>query len=440
MYFEKMILRMVAITAIAFLGACSSQNAKMSEQAVPAMDMMSNYDYKTIVKTLAGDDFGGRGGGYPGEEKAARYLANEFRKLGLKPIGDDGSYLQHFSFYPRHPPKPWLVLHSQNILGFLEGSDPVLKREIIVIGAHYDGQGQSGEADPFRESSDAVKGDNIWNSANDDATGASAVLAIARAIVQGKFKTDRSIVFALFGAEEFELIGSNYYVSHPPLAWSRHVAMMQMEKLGRNPEDPLITLADGTSADWSAIKKIATELSGTKADMLFPELTQDSDHYGFAIRGVPAIALGVACDCESHLASDTWDKIDYGALATRSKYALAMTMALANRPGKMKYTVPPGELVGLGTVTPTAEELHLSGIDNTHGGIKVVSVVKGGPAYSAGLRAGDLIVSVNNMPLDKDADREKLHQVYAENPDSQISVGVIRDFKAVELMFKGRGK
>ena len=109
---------------------------------------------KRHVTFLANDKLEGRGGGYPGELKAATYIANEFKKIGLVPMGDARggrrSHFQEFKFHPYHPVKPWEIMTSRNVLGFMEGSDQQLKNEIVVIGAHYDGQGRSGQADPTR--------------------------------------------------------------------------------------------------------------------------------------------------------------------------------------------------------------------------------------------------------------------------------------------------
>lgn len=102
-----------------------------------------------IVK-LSDDSLEGRGAGYKGEQKAAAYIAAEFKKIGLQPMGDASgtrrSYFQEFQFQPCHPARAWETLASRNVVGFLAGSDPTLKDEIIVIGAHYDGQGRTGQA------------------------------------------------------------------------------------------------------------------------------------------------------------------------------------------------------------------------------------------------------------------------------------------------------
>src|SRR5215204_5138961 len=162
---------------------------------------------KTHVEMLADDKLQGRGGGYQGEKRAAEHIAAEFKRIGLKP-GGTKAYFQEFRFHPYHPTKPWELMTSRNVLGVIEGSDPALKNEVVVIGAHYDGQGRTGQADPTRQTppNNVDSKDDIWNSANDNAAGVAAIIEIARALKDSKPK--RTLLFAAFGAEEHGMTGS----------------------------------------------------------------------------------------------------------------------------------------------------------------------------------------------------------------------------------------
>jgi acetylornithine deacetylase/succinyl-diaminopimelate desuccinylase-like protein len=221
------------------------------------------------VVFLADDKIEGRNAGYPGEVKAAKYIANEFKRIGLKPMGDERSgrpsYFQEFKFLPYHPVKPWEIMTSRNVLGVIEGSDPQLKDEIVVIGAHYDGQGRAGQADPTRAPS--ADSDQIWNSANDNATSVAAILEIARAIKTGQVATKRSILFIAFGAEEHGMDGSIYYVTHPAFELNKQVAMINLEKLGRSPEKPLTVNGSASSPSWQKILGAAQERTKTKVSV-----------------------------------------------------------------------------------------------------------------------------------------------------------------------------
>ena len=97
---------------------------------------------------LAGDKYEGRNAGYPGNDKATEYIAKHFDEIGLKPVGDDHSYFQKFTFTGRgaHPKR----FTTRNCVGYVEGSDENLKKEIVVIGAHHDHVGRSGQANAGR--------------------------------------------------------------------------------------------------------------------------------------------------------------------------------------------------------------------------------------------------------------------------------------------------
>src|SRR5262249_50970002 len=132
-------------------------------------------DVARHVVELAGDAYEGRGAGYAGEGRAALYIEAQFRGIGLLPAGDDGpagrSYRQAFTFPPRGPELPGQWLTSQNVVGWLPGDDAALRDDIVVLGAHHDGQGRAGQAETDRyPAEDGSTRDDIWNSADDDAS------------------------------------------------------------------------------------------------------------------------------------------------------------------------------------------------------------------------------------------------------------------------------
>src|SRR5215207_8538289 len=176
--------------------------AKMlgQQSELSIQNSINSESVKLHIMELASDKYEGRGAGYSGDRKAAEYIAKEFKRIGLKPAGDKGRFFQEFKFHPWHPVKPWEMFSSRNVIGLIEGSDPVLKNEIVVIGAHYDGQGKTGQADPgrFRSKTDTAAKDDIWNSANDNAASVAAILEIAHAIRKANIPVKRTILFIAF--------------------------------------------------------------------------------------------------------------------------------------------------------------------------------------------------------------------------------------------------
>ena len=169
---------------------------------------------------LAGDAMRGRANGSPEMRKAADYIAMRFQNAGLVPVpGTDGFY-QSFSFTLRNGDRE---IHEQNVIGFLEGADPVLKEECVVVSAHYD---HIGVGTP-------VAGDSIYNGADDNASGVCAVLGVAQLLAASPMRPARSILFVAWAGEEMGLQGSRYYVKYPLWPLDKTALVINFEMLGR---------------------------------------------------------------------------------------------------------------------------------------------------------------------------------------------------------------
>jgi len=414
------------------------------------------------VSELASDAYGGRGAGYPGELKAAEYVAREFAALDLTPLGDAAgaarSYLQRFRFVPRLPVHPGDTLESENVLAVIPGSGSSFAHDVVVIGAHHDGQGRLGEADPGREmpAGPGPLRDSIWNSADDNASSVAVVLAIARALKESGVRLRRTVVIATFGGEEPALLGSMYYVAHPPLAWDRHVAMFTMEQMGRHADMQPIAMDAGTSPAWPTLIARANTATGVHVTILSPEVIQDSDHYPFAIRGLPAIVFGVNHDDDIHLPSDEWQKFDFPAFTTRARFALALLLQLTEDQEPPKRQTRPlchnGTHIpsldarcaspydpGLEATVLTEAERQQAHLPPTAGGLKVLAVVAGLGAESAGLVPGDVIVALQGKPLPRGVTPRALHHALDAAHGETVSLVVVRGNQRERLSVRTRG-
>lgn len=392
---------MLAVVFCGFLEVVSNTGPArgFAQQVTPdALNLIMPDTVKPHVVKLADDKYEGRGAGYSGERKAAEYIADEFKRIGLSPVGDTvrgrRSYFQEFKFHPYHPVVAWEMLTSRNVLGFIEGTDPTLKNETVVVGAHYDGQGRAGQADPTRRppSGPGAAQDEIWNSANDNAASIAAILEIARAIKRGKVTTRRSILFIAFGAEEHGMTGSIYYVNNPAFPLSNHIAMINLEKLGRAPEKPLSISGGASSPAWQGILKAAQERTKTQVSIISPFTLPDSDHYPFGAVRIPAVMFWVNTSIDAHQPSDTADKIDFARTAEAARYAMAMLLELANQPQRPAYVASPIPDLGLIGHLATNAEADASGLGAEESGLKVTGVIAGSTSAEAGLQAGDLIL------------------------------------------------
>lgn len=243
--------------------------------------------------TLASDDMQGRKSGTEGIEKAAKYIENEFKKIGLSTFDGLGSFRQTFNFTPRGSKEE---ITSSNIIGVLEGSSK--KEEYVVISAHYDhlGMKKSGS------------GDLIFNGANDDASGVTGVLTLAEYFK--KVGNERSIVFVAFTAEEMGLIGSTYFGKG--IDASKFIAGINLEMIGKTPSSGPNTawLTGFERSDFGKIVQKNLEGSGYQ---LFPDpykkfnLFFRSDNASLARLGVPSHTFSTTAidvDKDYHQVSD----------------------------------------------------------------------------------------------------------------------------------------
>ena len=176
-------------------------------------------DVAARLAVLASDSLAGRRSGEPGGNKAAHYIASEFGRLKLETLGAGHSYEQPFEFSEhaldtsRHE-----LTKTQNVVAFLRGSDPKLRDEVVVVGAHYDHLGMGGKF-----ALDSVHG--IHYGADDNASGVTGLLEIAEHLANRKQPTKRSVLFIAFSGEEEGLFGSDHYTQHPLLPLKKVQAM-----------------------------------------------------------------------------------------------------------------------------------------------------------------------------------------------------------------------
>jgi hypothetical protein len=200
------------------------------------------------MEFLASDALQGRGSGTHDELVAAVYLASELREIGIAPAGDNGGYIQQADTERnvRGEKQPW---QTRNVIGIIPGRDPMLKDQAILLTAHLDHLG-------IRK---PVNGDDIYNGADDDASGCIAVLQLARALAHEDKPPRRTVIFAFFGSEETGGQGDHYFLQHPPAPLEKIVANLEFEMIGR--PDP-------------AVKPDELWLTGFERSNLGPELAK----------------------------------------------------------------------------------------------------------------------------------------------------------------------
>jgi hypothetical protein len=370
------------------------------------------------VRYLADDALEGRLSGSAAERCAGDYIAAEFRRLGLKPAGDSESFFQEVALVSTvSPHTPGGT--SRNVVALLEGTDPVLRREAVVIGAHYD---HLGHGELFSLAPD-LRG-AIHNGADDNASGVGALLAIAEALTRGS-RPARSLVFVAFTGEEFGLLGSAHFTEHPAVPLAQTRAMLNFDMVGRLGSDPLLVYGVETATEWREIIRAANQTEPIEiakhGDGFGP-----SDHTSFYLRDIPVLHFFTNVHADYHRPSDSWEKIDIEGLERISTLAARIALKVANRPAPLTLQRGAGEAAradagpGYGAYLGTIPDF--SPVER---GVRLSGVRPGSPAELAGLQAGDVLVAMNDQEI---TDLYALtNALRARKPGDEVQITAVRD-------------
>lgn len=281
-------------------------------------DKITNEEINAIVSFLASDELQGRDTGSEGIEVAATYIEDYFKAIGVKP------YYETFR-------DPYLIndINAFNVVGVLEGIDPVLKNEVVILGAHFDHIGY--RVKPF-------EGDSIGNGANDDASGVATVMALAKRL--SKLKTNkRTIVFALYSGEEMGLLGSKHLANRLKSENCNLYTMLNFEMLGVPFTDNRGYDVFLTGFELSNMAEKINDYAGFsligKSDVAVKySLFKRSDNYSFyKAFNLPSQTIS-SCDLTNydfyHHADDEADKLDYNHMADVVNKLVPVIEAIAN--------------------------------------------------------------------------------------------------------------
>jgi Zn-dependent M28 family amino/carboxypeptidase len=246
---------------------------------------------------------------------------------------------------------------TRNVVGIVEGTDPKLKDTYVLYGAHYDHTGYR-EAPPAATTTPAQNpggctgqvrptprpGDVINNGADDDGSGTVAIMGIAKAFATGP-KPKRSLVFVWHTAEESGLLGSRFNADYPAVPNDKIVAVLNMDMVGRNRcdleseantvylvgSDRISTELHNLSEDVNASLPRPMTLDYEWNDPADPEsLYTRSDHYSYAVKGIPVIFYTTGLHKDYHYVTDEVDKIEFEKMARIAQFAYATGMRVAN--------------------------------------------------------------------------------------------------------------
>lgn len=325
---------------VALLGIAACASTAMPRKVADAP--VAESQVRAVMSVLANDSLEGRMTGSRGSAKAATFIAQQMMSVGLVPGGDSGYFqrvpialtrrsngqerltlLTDFASLDTFP-----VDHRRpgvNVVGMIRGSDPVLSREVVLVDAHYDHLGIG----------KAVDGDSIYNGADDDASGTTAVVEIARSIAAGS-PPKRTILFVATTGEEVGLLGTRWFIEHPPLPLKSIVSNLEIEMIGR-PD----SLVGGRGRAWlTGYDRSTMGAMFTAAGLPIvadarptQHFFERSDNIAYAQMGIPAHTLSTFnLHADYHRPSDELSRIDFDHMTRVIQAGVQAVRILADGP------------------------------------------------------------------------------------------------------------
>ncbi|MEP7235108.1 MAG: M28 family peptidase [Ignavibacteriota bacterium] len=363
---------------------------RLSTAAGQTTTGITSHDLRLRMNILASDSLAGRLTGGIGCDKAAQYIAKEFKRIGLISLAGTSSYLQNYDFSEKtFDSTKTEKTKAANVIGFIRGSDRSLRDQIVIIGAHYDHLGMGG-----RNALDTLKA--IHYGADDNASGTVGLLELAEFYAGHRNLLKRSILFIAFSGEEEGLFGSIYYTKNPLIPLEKTQAMINMDMIGRLKDSILIVEGMGTSPDW---KHLMDSLKHEKFAMRYkPDGVGPSDHSSFYRKNIPILFFFTGLHKDYHKATDTKEKINYDGEVQVLDLIRRSIDAIQSRPDRIAFTIVPEDTSKrTGTFHVYVGGVPDYGYDGE--GLKISDITPGSPADKAGLKAEDIVIKFAEIEI-----------------------------------------
>lgn len=321
---------------------------------------------------------------------------------------------------------------TANVLAMLEGSDPSLAGEYLVVGAHYDHLGLGGPGSGSRMPDTTA----IHNGADDNASGTAMVMALARAMAIEGNRPRRSMIFAAFSAEEIGLLGSKYFNSNPPVELKKIDAMFNFDMVGRFDKEKNAISVSGTGTSGEADSLLRSLEEGLPFSVIHsPDGYGPSDHAAFYSSNIPVFYFNTGVHTDYHTPFDDAGLLDYKTSAEVGDFAASVIMAVDKMPrltfreaGRKDQSGRTGRRlkVTLGIMPDFA------GTEKK--GLRIDGVTKDGPADKGGMKKGDIITGINGQPVGNIY--EYMSRLQKLKHGMTVNVEVIRDGRNEVLLIQ----
>jgi len=366
------------------------------------------------VLFLADDALEGRQTGTNGEQKAAKYIAERFKNLGLTPKGTDG-YFQAFSFKPKTDPHQEVkynvkdgdsTITGTNVLGFIDNKAD----NTVIIGAHYDHLGYGAEGSLFRGEKK-----EIHNGADDNASGVAVLLNLAQKLKAKN--TNNNYLFITFSGEEMGLLGSNYYTKNPTIDNKKANYMINMDMVGRLKADSTLAVY---GVGTSPIFKQTLQAHNNRFKLVQKESgVGPSDHTSFYNSDIPVLHFFTGQHEDYHKPSDDTERLHFNGMQIISNYIFEIITDLDNN-GKLPFRKTKNESdevprfkVGLGVIPDYL-------FDGK--GMRIDGISEDKPAQKANLKKGDIVVKLGDSTVFDMMSYMKVLATFKEGDKTNITV------------------
>ncbi len=374
--------------------AFSCHTGKKMAQTKAAARVPDRIEMQSILGTLADDVLQGRLTASKGEMQAAKYIRNKMEHYGLVGAGLDDSFYQPFPYHPKMNPHAKAPEASEsgekhegtNVLGYYNNAAPFT----VIIGAHYDHLGLGGKGSGSR----SLKSGEVHNGADDNASGVSAMLLLARNA--STLPKNFNYLFIAFSGEEEGLLGSKYFAAHPTLSLDKVSYMINMDMVGRMHDNKLIVNGTGTSPLWN---KILSDDNPQKLHLVKNASgIGPSDHTSFYLKNIPVLHLFTGQHKDYHKPSDDVAFINWDGIEQVVGFVRFVLQKTANQ-GKLTFTKtkdksPRGRPATFKVTLGVMPDYAYEGV-----GLHIDGVIEGRTADHAGIKDGDVVLQIGQMKV-----------------------------------------
>jgi Peptidase family M28/PDZ domain len=409
----NLLKRSLFVCGLGLLASCSS--TRWSSSAPDKDQMIADVTY------LADDKLEGRTFGSPGEMKAGDYIAQRYKQLKLKPMGENGTWFQSLTVNKPDPHSVEFLEKGEtagktgrNVLGYMDHGAPYT----IILGAHYDhlGYGEFGSLN--------VGAPAIHNGADDNASGVAMILELAERL---KSEKEYNYLFIAMTGEENGLWGSNYYCDHPTVDLSRVTAMINFDMVGRLNENKMAINGTGTSPSWPALIESAN-LYAFSITMSESGIGP-SDHTSFYLTDIPTIHFFTGAHEDYHKPSDDVHLLNAEGMVQIADMVVKLVEEMDAKE-KLVFTKTkdpdPSSTPKMEVTLGVLPDYLYDGK-----GMRIDGVREGKPAAIAGMQKGDVILKLGEKEV-KDI-YAYMDALGAFHKGDQAKLVALRDGKELEF-------